>query len=603
MSDSSPPVQVFSWRRIRHTILGFRKELVTANIVAVLATLTSVPTPLLLPLLVDEVLLGQPGVIVNTLSSFLPENLHMPQMYVGVVLVVTLLLRALTLFFNIWQTRQFTIISKNIVYKIRQSLLKKLGRVSMTEYEILGSGSVASRFVTDLNTIDVFIASTVSRLLVASLTLIGTAVVLLWLHWQLALLILILNPVVIYLTSNLGKRIKELKKYENRAFDIFQEALTETLDGILQIRAANREKHYLARLLDKARNVRDAGSDFAWRNDAATRSSFMLFVVCVDLFRAAAMLTVVFSDLTIGQMFAVFGYLWFMMTPVNELVSMQYGLYAANAALGRINGLLQLGEEAQYSLKQDPFYRHGTVGLDINDVHFSYGDKSVLNGVSLSIAPGEKVALVGASGGGKSTLVKVLLGLYPLLQGRISIGGVELSGAGIDNIREHIAIVLQHPALFNTTVRENLTLGREVGDDELWQALKVAQLKERIQELELGLDSLVGNQGIRLSGGQRQRLAIARMIVSNPKVVILDEATSALDAETELRLHQALADFLSRRTTLIIAHRLSAIKQADRVYVFENGVVCEEGGHQQLLQQNGLYARLYGNIQEQRHTA
>ena len=165
---------------------------------------------------------------------------------------------------------------------------------------------------------------------------------------------------------------------------------------------------------------------------------------------------------------------------------------------------------------------------------------------------------------------------------------------GLEVVREHVATVLQHPALFNDTVRTNLTLGRELKDDQLWHALEIAQLRETIEQTPNKLDTVVGRQGIRLSGGQRQRLAIARMILSDPNVVILDEATSALDAETEYHLHTALADFLVNKTTIIVAHRLSAIKQAKHVYVFEAGMICEQGTHRELLSSDGLYAKLYG---------
>ncbi len=439
-----------------------------------------------------------------------------------------------------------------------------------------------------------FLGASISGLVVSVLTLIGVAAVLFWMHWQLALFILLLNPLVILFSTRLGKRVKDLKKHENRAFEVFQEALAETLDALTQIRAMNRERHYLARVADKAADIRRHAAAFAWKSDAMSRVSFFVFLAGFDAFRALAMLMVVFSDLSIGEMLAVFGYLWFMMTPVQELVNLQYAGYAAHAALGRINALLGMQDEPQHPAMRNPFAAAPTVGITLDHVSFAYADgETVLDDVSLVIAPGEKVALVGASGGGKSTLVQALLGLYPVRAGRILYGDADVAETGWETVREHVGVVLQHPVLFNDSVRANLTLGRDADDATLWQALDIAQLKDIIAALPHGLDTEVGRQGVRLSGGQRQRLAIARMIVAHPKVVILDEATSALDSDTERRLHRAMHAFLAGRTTLIIAHRLSAVREADRILVFENGRVVEEGGHDELIERGGLYRKLY----------
>ena len=204
---------------------------------------------------------------------------------------------------------------------------------------------------------------------------------------------------------------------------------------------------------------------------------------------------------------------------------------------------------------------------------------------------------MGASGGGKSTLIQTLIGLYPSEAGHIYFNDAAIERIGLDVVREHVVTVLQHPALFNDTIRANLTLGKPSSDEQLWNVLAIAQLTDTVKELEQGLETIVGRHGMRLSGGQRQRMAIARMVVANPKVVILDEATSALDSETEHNLHQALGVFLKNRTSIIIAHRLSAVKQADHVYVFEEGKICEQGRHEILINQNGLYAKLYGEYQ------
>ncbi|MGZ8153325.1 MAG: ABC transporter ATP-binding protein, partial [Methylovulum sp.] len=491
----------------------------------------------------------------------------------------------------------FSCISKDIIFRIRKELIGHLQTISMSEYESLGTGTVVTHLVTDLDTIDNFIGNTISKLLVASLTILGTAIILLWMHWQLGLFILLLNPLVIYFTRLVGSRVKDLKAKESSAYEIFQQSLTETLEAIHQIRASNREQHYCQQLIDSARFVKDSSTAFAWKSDAAGRLSFLVFLFGFDVFRACAMLMVFYSDLSIGQMLAVFGYLWFMMAPVQEVLNIQYAFYSAKAALIRINRLKALKQEPCFPHIENPFLHKKTVSVRVENLHFSYGEEKILNGINLHIKAGEKVALVGASGGGKSTLIQTLIGLYPISEGQIYFDNAAIDRIGLDVVRENVVTVLQHPILFNDTIRANLTLGKPISDEKLWNALIIAQLADVVKDLDTGLDTVVGRQGMRLSGGQRQRMAIARMIVANPKVVILDEATSALDSETEHKLHLALTSFLKGRTTIIIAHRLSAVKQADHVYVFEEGVICEQGRHEMLINQNGLYAKLYGEYQ------
>jgi len=594
---SKPKQTQYSWNYIYEIALKHKKELFNAHWIAILATISSVPVPLLMPLLVDEVLLNNPGTISSTINLLLPVEWQQPIIYIAAVLVFSLFLRILSIIFNIIQGRQFSIISKDVIFCIRKDLINRLQSISMSEYESLGTGAVVTHMVTDLDTLDNFIGTTISKLLIASLTIIGTAIILLWMHWQLGLFILLLNPLVIYFAKKIGSRIKDLKAKENSAYSIFQQSLTETLEAIHQIRASNREKHYCQQLIESAHTVKSHATTFAWKSDAAARLSFLVFLFGFDIFRATAMLMVFYSDLSIGQMLAVFGYLWFMMAPVQEILSIQHAFFAAKAALNRINTLYSLQQEPHYPHLENPFIVDKTVSITIKDLHFSYKEDPILNGINLSISAGEKVALVGASGGGKSTLAQTLIGLYPPNEGMIYFNGSPINKIGLEVVREHVATVLQHPALFNDSIRANLTLGRRVSDQALWDALEIAQLKQTVLGLDKGLDTIVGRQGMRLSGGQRQRLAIARMIVAKPSVVILDEATSALDTDTEQRLHKALAKFLSGRTTIIIAHRLSAVKQADHVYVFEEGRICEQGQHATLINNNGLYAKLYGEYQ------
>ncbi len=575
-----------------------KAKLVLANVIAIIATLVSVPIPLLMPLMVDEVLLNKPAEGIAMMNVVLPASLQTPTGYIFLTLLMVILMRSVSQALNILQNRQFTLVSKTITYQMRSKMIDKLGRISIRQYETRGSGSINAHLITDVESIDQFIGSTLSRFLISLLTVLGTAGVLLWLEWRLGLFILLVNPIVIYFSRKLGNKVKHLKKQENQSFEKFQNRLVETLDGIYQLRAANREKEFLDQLKLQANDIRVDADKYAWQTEAVNRVSFLLFLLGFELFRAVAMLMVLFSDLTIGQIFAVFGYLWFMLTPVQELLGIQFSWYSAKAALGRINLLLELEEEHRPPSKVNPFKDEQEVDVQIDDVCFSYNEENqVLNNLNLHIPAGKKVALVGASGGGKSTLIQLLIGVYRANSGSIRFNGETVDDISFDVIRDQIAVVLQQPILFNDSLRHNLTLGAQYDDLKLWHALEVAQLQDVINQLNDGLDTQIGRSGIRLSGGQRQRLAIARMILSDPKFVILDEATSALDTATEAALHKALTEFLKGRTTLIVAHRLSAVKQADLIYVLEDGQVTQAGTHGELVEQQGLYQTLYGSVQ------
>ncbi|MBM5073043.1 ABC transporter ATP-binding protein [Vibrio parahaemolyticus] len=577
-----------------------KSKLILANLIAIVATLISVPIPLLMPLMVDEVLLDKPASGLSAMNAVLPEAWHTPIGYIFFTLFLVVLMRAASQALNIVQSRQFTLVSKTITFEMRSKMIDKLGRISIRQYETKGSGGINAHLITDIETIDQFVGSTLAKFVISFLTVVGTAIVLLWLDWRLGLFILLVNPIVIYFSRKLGSMVKHLKRKENHSFEIFQNRLVETLDGIYQLRAANKEREFLQQLKESANQVRVDADKYAWQSEAAGRVSFLLFLIGFELFRAVAMLMVMFSDLTIGQIFAVFGYLWFMLSPVQELLGIQFSWYSAKAALKRINDLLELEEEDRPVSKVNPFNETREVDVKIEHVDFSYNNENkVLDDLSLHIPAGKKVALVGASGGGKSTLIQLLIGVYRQNAGSIRFNDELTEDIGFEAIRDKIAVVLQQPILFNDTLRHNLTLGGHFDEMSLWRALEVAQLQDVISQLNHGLDTQIGRNGIRLSGGQRQRLAIARMVLSNPQFVILDEATSALDTATEAALHKALTEFLRGRTTLIVAHRLSAVKQADLIYVLEDGKVTQTGTHGELVEQEGLYQTLYGGIQSQ----
>ena len=569
-------------------LLTYKKEVIIGNMIAIVATLLVVLIPLFIPLLVDELLLGKD----HGFISWISQNLFTSDTkgYVLFVLVIILVLRVLSTLLSILQTKVFVSISKNITYKMRASLLSHLKRVSLKEYEMMRVGAVTSKLVTDVETIDGFVSSTISKLIVAVLLLFFSAFVLLWIHWQLAIFILITNPIVVLFTVKLARNIGKLKKEENQAVELFQSSLTETLELFHQIRAANKEEYFFEQSRVKAEALQTHAINYGYKSDRAMKYSYLVFLGGYEIFRAVSILAVAYSDLSVGLMLAVFSYLWVMVNPIQDIINFQYVLSTARAACKRIESIYELEQEPEVEEKVNPFKSQHVIDIEVKNLSFSYQEnKNILTNINMQIREASKVAIVGASGSGKTTLSNILVGFYPHDEGEILYAGISNKNLKLSTIRENIHLILQHPKLFNDTMLFNLTLGNTYSDEKVQKALEIAQLSDVIAGLDLGLDTLVGKDGIKLSGGQRQRVAIARMVLADPKVVIFDESTSALDVHTEVKLFDALDDFLSNKTVITIAHRLSTIQSAEFIYVLEDGEVVDSGSPKELLSKDESY--------------
>ncbi|MGA1938946.1 ABC transporter ATP-binding protein [Arcobacter sp. YIC-310] len=574
-------------------LLENKKSLILGQIITVIAIAISVPIPLMLPVLVDEILLNKPALFVNTINSTFGEGNAF--YYISLVTFAVIFLRLIHFIFIVVITKIFTKISKYVTFKIRQKLLNHLKNVNMNEYESLGSGAITSNLITDINTLDNFIISIASKFVASVLTLLAVAIVIITIDPILGVMILFIQPIVMILSKKISKKTGILKKEENQTIESFQDSLGETLELFGQIKASNKESYFFEKAIDKAKDIQRTSNEFNYKSVAFERFSFTIFLVAFEIFRATGLILVEYDSLSIGMMFAMFGYIWFIMTPVQDILTIQYSYASANAALVRLNKILDLKTEK--SGKEEFCVKDKKVDISLHNLYFSYNeDKNVLENINLEIKAGEKVALIGASGSGKTTLAQIISGFYSKKSGDLKYNNHSIDKLNRQSIRDNIFLVLQMPILFNNTLRFNITMGNEnISDKEIYKALEIAQLYETIEKMPKKLDTIVGRHGVRLSGGQRQRLSIARMIIANPAVVIFDESTSALDVSTEAKLFNALIPILKDKTVITIAHRLSTVKNANMIYVLDEGKIVQRGNHDELEEVEGHYLEFVKN--------
>ncbi|NPA10958.1 MAG: ABC transporter ATP-binding protein [Epsilonproteobacteria bacterium] len=561
---------MYTFKKLIKEIKKYKKEFITAQVLAVIATLISIPIPLLMPLLIDEVLLNKPGRWTEIISSVLGNCSAF--CYVTATLAVVIFLRSAFIGLNVLQTYFFEKITKDITYKIRIRVLEHLKRLSLNEYENLKTGDIASRLISDVNTVEEFLIKSVSKFVISTLTLIGVAVVLLIINWKLGLFILVLNPFVVVLSGKIARKVKKYKLAQNKAISIFQEALIETLELFEQIKAYNKENFFFKRLFRLSGELKEKSFEFSYKSEAFSRFSFLIFLIGFEIFRAAGILAVAYDTLSIGLMLAVFGYLWFMMSPMQEIINIQYAYFGAKAALERINEVLSLQKEPVFPHKSNPFT--SPPEIKVQNLSFKYKESDwILKDANATISPYKITALIGASGGGKTTFAKLIAGFFIPQSGDVLYNGISYKEIGLDKIRENVSLILQETRLFNDTLRFNLTLGKEFSEEEIWEALKLAELYEIVNQWPKKLDTEVGKNGVKLSGGQKQRVAIARALLHKPKIVILDESTSALDIETEDKVFKNIEPFLKSRTSIIIAHRAETIAKAEEILMIKNAEI------------------------------
>jgi subfamily B ATP-binding cassette protein MsbA len=538
---------------------------------------TGLVPPLLIKRTIDDVLLARrPALILPMLAAFV--------VLFGVHAV-----------FVSRRTYVMHVLGQRFVLDIRRRLYAHLQRLSLTYYDSRQTGEIMSRVSNDVNVLEDLVVHGTDTVIVQVLTLIGaTAIVFGYLSWQLGLVILAPIPILLLLIYRFSLRIRPIyRSIRDRLGDI-NARLQDNLSGIRVIKAFTREDY------EQDRFDRDS-TEYYDMNVRGIRlwSSFFPQIEYLVSLGMVGVIGVggwlyIQGKFPFGTVAAVLLYVDMFYRPVGELFRVYDVILRASAAADRIFEILDAESETREA--PDAVALGDVRGeVDFDNVYFRYATgEEVLQGINLHVSPGERIALVGRSGAGKTSIINLLPRFYDPERGVIRIDGRDIRTVTLDSLRARMAMVLQETFLFSGSVRENLAYGKLAATNEdIEAAAKIANAHEFIAQLPEGYETQVGERGIKLSGGQKQRIAIARAVLADPRILILDEATSSVDAESEFLIHQALERLMRGRTTFIVAHRLSTIKNAHRIVVLEEGRVVAQGDHQTLLVTSPIYAQLY----------
>ncbi|MEF2551628.1 ABC transporter ATP-binding protein [Aurantimonas sp. A2-1-M11] len=481
----------------------------------------------------------------------------------------------------------------NIETEMRRRAFDHLQKLSFGYFDNQKTGHLVGRLTKDLEEIGEIAHHGPEDLFIAVMTFLGAFVLMLFVHVELALITAVMVPVGTVLTIRYGARMTETWRAIYGSVGAFNARIEENVGGIRVVQAFANENHERSLFARDNAQYRDRKLD-AYRIMSVSQSlNYLSMRLTQVIVMVAGTYFVIAGDLSNGGFVGFLLLVGVFFRPVEKIAAVLESYPKGIAGFRRYCDFLDTAP--------DIVDRPGARTVDrlagevrFSDVHFTYSTgHPVLNGIDLQVAAGETIAFVGPSGAGKTTICALVPRFYDLVRGAITIDGIDIRDMTLASLRSHIGVVQQDVFLFGGTIRDNVAYGRLDADDaEIWDALGRAHLADTVARLPDGLDTLVGERGLKLSGGQKQRLSIARMFLKNPEILILDEATSALDTETERAIQTALAELAKGRTTLIVAHRLSTIRHADRIVVVDGGRIVEEGSHDALLERGGAYRRL-----------
>ena len=496
--------------------------------------------------------------------------------------------------FGVGERYGIALVVQGAVYDIRNDLYDYMLRLSFSYHDRTRTGQLISRMTSDLNHASRFFGFGITRLISMSLTILGASFMLLRMNWQLGLMGIMLMP-VIAITAVKGSGSMHPRFYNLRQqFGRITAQLQENFSGVRVVKAFAREEYEINMLRRELQEFLRQGMDVIRVMSLFMPSMAFLTNMGMLMILFYGGWTVINGRMSVGQLVASQGYLMMLTGPMRMIGWLVVRGQQASAAAQRIYEVL----DSQSDIVESPDAKELTSfrgEVRFNNVSFAYEEGTdVLRGINLTALPGETVALLGATGSGKTSIVNLVPRFYDVTTGRVTVDGYDVRDVELQWLRKQIGTVFQEAFLFSGTIAENIAYGRNGASmEEIEQAAKLAQAHDFIMSFPEGYETRVGERGITLSGGQRQRVTIARALLLDPRILIMDDSTSSVDTETEYLIQQALAAVLKDRTTFVIAHRLSTVKNADKIIILDEGRIAEEGSHEGLLARDGLYRRVY----------
>ena len=482
-------------------------------------------------------------------------------------------------------------IGQDTIRRFREKMVANLLNLDMDFFNEFRTGELISRTTNDIDRIRSIVSSMIPELTREFITIIGLLCVVIYQSPKLAFFALVVMPVAIYPISRLAKRMKKISKQSQEKTSDITSALSEIFTNIEIIKANNAQEYEHSRFVDE-------NNKFFKLNLKSVKIEQLVspLMETIGSIGVAAVIIIGGKDvidghINMGAFFSFLTALFMLYTPLKRIVNIYNRMQDAIAASERTFFLMD--KVSQIKDGQNELNEEINL-IKFNDVRLSYGDKEVLKGINLEANKSEFIALVGSSGGGKSSLMNLLMRFYDVNGGEILINGTNLKDIKIHSLRQNIGLVTQRVYIFNDTIAKNVAYGREFNEDAVVNALKLANAYEFVSKLDDGIHSILNEFGTNLSGGQRQRIAIARALYQNPQILIFDEATSALDNESEKEITKAINNLRSKKIIFVIAHRLSTVENADKIAVLSDGKIIDSGSDEELSKRNEIYARLKG---------